>query len=450
MRAGNSLKRLLRHFKVMPMRNVVKLAGVVLAVIVTCIPLFFWPAGEGEASTSGGRSSVVITVPPVVVVPGVLSTSGASTSSTSVTIEPPVEITIAAVGDIIVHDSVRQAAWNRKAGEYDFWPMFAPVSAYLSSADYTVCNLEMRLAGSAAGYSSYPRMNSPSSLADALAAAGIDLAATANNHTMDMGWQGLVSTLDRLDAAGIAHPGSYRSLEEKQTPLIIDIKGVKVAFLNYTDTMNGLPAPKGREEYAVNVLDVDAVAAEAMSARRQGADVVIALLHYGQEYSRTPTARQTEISEGTQEAEGLLGRGVDVILGANAHMVQPIFPVLQYSNSEANDTYVAYSLGNFLSGQRWRYSDSGLIAYVHIQKQGAEARVTGISYLPVYVQKTTEDRTEFRILPVLPGLDPETDTTISAREEARMDQVWEELNDMLYRPDEDILPLDPTDLGLDQ
>jgi poly-gamma-glutamate capsule biosynthesis protein CapA/YwtB (metallophosphatase superfamily) len=375
-----------------------------------------------------------------------LSPAGAGSTTTT---EPPVEITIAAVGDILVHDSVRQSAWNAQARKYDFWPILAPVASYLSSADYTVCNLETRFAGSDAGYSGYPRFNSPASLTDALVAAGVDLAATANNHALDMGWQGIVRTLARLDAAGIAHAGTYRSLSEKKTPLVVSIKGIKVAFLNYTDSLNGLQPPKGREKYAVNVLDVDAVAEEATIARTLGAEVVIAMLHYGQEYRRAPGAEQIEIAEGTEEAEGLLSRGVDVILGAHSHMVQPIVPVLQYSNSKMNDTYVVYSLGNFISGQRWRYTDSGLIAYVHIEKQGLKTRVTGISYLPVYMQKTTEDVVEYRILPVLPGLVPQTDTTISARDETRMAQVWEELNDMLYRPDEGIVPLDPTDLGID-
>ena len=94
-----------------------------------------------------------------------------------------------------------------------------------------------------------------------------------------------------------------------------------------------------------------------------------------------------------------MSRGVDVILGSHPHVVQPISKVLQYANYKGNDTYVAYSLGNFLTGQRWRYSDSGIVAYVHINKRGLKTTVTGISYLPVYVQKSPEEGTTYRILP---------------------------------------------------
>ena len=81
--------------------------------------------------------------------------------------------------------------------------------------------------------------------------------ATANNHSLDMGWDGIVSTLDRLDAAGLAHVGTYRSAEERATPLVVDIQGIKVAFLNYTASLNGLVPPRTDKPFAVARLDVD-------------------------------------------------------------------------------------------------------------------------------------------------------------------------------------------------
>ncbi len=98
------------------------------------------------------------------------------------------------------------------------------------------------------------------------------------------------------------------------------------------------------------------------------------MLHFGKEFLRTPTSQQTRMVEGFAGAEGLLSRGVDVILGTHPHVVQPIVKVVRYSNSDAGDAYVAYSLGNFLTGQRWRYTDSGIIAYLHIEKRGESTR----------------------------------------------------------------------------
>jgi poly-gamma-glutamate capsule biosynthesis protein CapA/YwtB (metallophosphatase superfamily) len=444
-------KRLLHLFHRMPRSTAIKMGGVLVALLVMCLPLFFWPTG-GNQTAESERSQTVITVPEVVLVPSVLArgttTTTISTAGTEVSTEPVVDITIAAVGDIIIHQSVLESAYDEQKRQYDFRKIFQPVVPYLASADYTVCNLESRMAGGSVDSGDPLRLNAPYSLTDALTMSGVDLAATASNHSTDYGWQGIVRTLDRLDQVGIAHVGTNRSLAEKNTPLIVDIQGIKVAFLNYTEFVNGNGSVKGHEAYAVNILNMDRVADEAALARAQGAEVVVAMLHYGMEYRRTPTSGQTEVSQGSATEQGLLSRGVDVILGSHPHVVQPISKVVQYSNYRGKDTYVAYSLGNFLSGQRWRYSDSGIIAYVHIQKQGDKTRVTGISYLPVYVQKSGGEVTTYRILPVLTGLTPQTDTVITPEDAARMNQVWDDLENLLYRPDEGTVPLDPKDLGI--
>ena len=432
------------------MRNVLKAVGAALAVIALCSPLMFWPAGDAQTSATQ-LSEATVTVPPTVVVTTTLppgqttSTTEASLepTTTTTTTEPPITITIAAVGDVLTHMPIVTSVKEPDADSYDFRPVFAPIAPYLSEADYAVANLEARLAGAEFGYSGYPRFNSPVSLAYALKTAGLDLVATANNHSLDLGWEGIVNTLDNLDSIGLAHVGTHRSMEEKKTPFIVDIQGIKVAFLNHTSYLNGLVPPAEHADYAVNRLDVDAVAYEAAIARIWGAEVVIALLHYGDEYEREPSEAQIEISQ------ELLSRGVDVILGSHPHVVQPIAHFFDFSTWRVNDRYVVYSMGNFVSAQRWRYSDSGLIAYVHIEKKGLRTSVTGISYLPVYVQRSTVSYpVRYRVLPVLPGWRPDTDTALTTADEQRMAQVWEELREVLYRPDESIAPINPRDLGL--
>ncbi len=450
--AAKAPKREPRFLSRMPARTIVKLGGVAVAVLVTLLPLFFWPSNDRGAGMEG-QAQTYITVPPLAVVTSILPDQSTTTTAplaqaTETTTEPTAAITIAAVGDVIIHDSVLESAYDRTKRTYDFTGIFAPVAPYLAAADFTVCNLESRMAGGVMGGSDDSlRFNAPYSLADSLAELGIDLVATASNHSADFGWTGVVRTLERLDRVGIAHVGTARSLEESQTPLIVDIQGIKVAFINYTAFVNGDATIKGREEYAVNVLQMDKAAEEAAVARERGAEVVVALLHFGTEYLRTPTAQQTQSVEGTAGVEGLLSRGVDVILGSHPHVVQPIVKVVQYAD-DAREAYAAYSLGNFLSGQRWRYSDSGIVAYVHIEKRDSKTRVTGISYLPVYVQKAGQEVATYRVLPVLPGVTPQTDTELTLEDKARMNQVWDELEKLLYRPDEEIVPLEPGELGL--
>lgn len=442
---------MLRLLKKMPPSTVIKLGGVAVAVVVTLLPLFFWPSND-RGTDADGEPQTYITVPPVAVVTSVLPSESTTTTlapqGTDTTLAPAGGITIAAVGDVIIHDSVLESAYDAASDAYDFTHIFAPVAPYLAAADYTLCSLESRMVGDTIEVTNDSMLfNAPYSLTGSFEEAGVDLIATANNHSADFGWPGIVSTLDQLDQAGIAHVGTARSLEESESPLIVDIQGVKVAFINYTAFVNGDATIEEHEDYAINVLDMDKAAAEAAAAREQGAEVVVALLHFGVEYLRAPTAEQTQIVEGTTGMEGLLSRGVDVILGSNPHVVQPIVRVVQFSK-DIKATYAAYSLGNFLTGQRWRYTDSGIIAYVHIRREGSEVSVTGISYLPVYVQKSVDEVTTYRILPVLPGLAPQTDTVLTLDDRVRMNQVWDELEDLLYRPDEGVVPLDPRDLGL--
>jgi poly-gamma-glutamate capsule biosynthesis protein CapA/YwtB (metallophosphatase superfamily) len=433
-------------------RDALKAVGAALAVIALCTPLIFWPVDEAQPTS---LDLAQVTVPPTVVVP---TTTPETTTTTLPPVEPepepepatttttttePIDITVAFVGDVLPHESILEAARDPGTGSYDFASILAPVAPYLRGADYAVANLETRLAGPDKGYTGYPLMNSPTELAYALKTAGVDLAATANNHSLDQGWEGVVGTLDRLDGAGLAQVGTYRSSVERDTPLVVNIQGIKVGFLNYTDALNGLTPPKEQEEYAVNTLDPDVVAADAANARIYGADIVIAVLHYGDEYEREPSERQLEVSQ------EILSRGVDVIMGAHPHVVQPIAHVVQYSSWKSIGKYAAYSLGNFLSNQRWRYSDSGLVAYVHMEKRGLRTVVTGVSYLPVYVQRSTAGSSlRYRVLPVLPGVAPQTDIPLTVREKERMAEVWEELREVLYRPDENIAPLDPADIGL--
>ena len=141
----------------------------------------------------------------------------------------------------------------------------------------------------------------------------------------------------------------------------------------------------------------------------------------------------------------LLNNGVDAIIGSHPHVVQPIARVSGTVGGRARDLYVAYSLGNFSSNQRDRYSDSGIILYLDVVKDDAGARVTGARYLPVYVQKTdVTGRTSFRVLPVSPDIPRGADLPLSSAERARMDQVWAELQDHLYRPDQNIVPYGKT------
>ncbi|MEW6182334.1 MAG: CapA family protein [Bacillota bacterium] len=344
------------------------------------------------------------------------------------------EITLAAAGDLLMHLPVVYSDYDAEKKSFDFGPVFAPIEPYLNSADYTVANLETRLAGPERGYHGYPLFNTPAGLAWHMKKIGVDLLSTANNHSLDMGWDGIVTTLDNLDAAGLAHVGTYRNEAERAKPFIVDVKGVKLAFLNHTAITNGLPLPAGRD-YAVNLLDREKVITEAQAARKAGADLVVAIIHMGVEYRRFPEESQRELTT------GLCVYGVDVVINSHPHVVQPIEKVSVERGGVKRDCVAAHSLGNFVSAQDWRYSDSGIILYLYIEKDTSGAVIRDVRYLPVWMELSKKNGHErFRVLPVHPALPANTDIPLTPEDNARMAQVWEELKAHLEKPEQGILP----------
>ena len=147
-------------------------------------------------------------------------------------VEIPEDITISftAIGDIMCHNSNYNDAYSN--GVYDFSYVFADITEEIQSADIAVGNLETTFAGAARGYSNYPTFNTPEALATDLKEMGIDLLSTSNNHSLDKGYSGIESTISFLDAAGIAHTGTYTSPESQNTIIVQDVKGIKIAFLS--------------------------------------------------------------------------------------------------------------------------------------------------------------------------------------------------------------------------
>jgi len=333
----------------------------------------------------------------------------------------PVRFTIAAVGDILIHSTLYKAALT--GGTYDFKPLFAQVKPYLESADYTIANLEVPVAGAERGYSGYPCFNSPTSLAYALRWAGVDLVTTANNHCLDKGVSGLAASLNNIDKTGLQHIGTFRSAEEQQAPKVVEINGVKMGFVGFATMTNGIPIPKGKA-FSVNLIgNGDAVIAAAKRAREAGAQIVIAVLHWGNEYQREATDQQQAL------AKKLLAGGVDYIIAHHPHVVQPISRPTVTRNGQPYTGLVAYSLGNFVSGQRDRYKDSGIILYLTFEKApNGNVKLVSTQYLPVYVQRGSGGgRTQYRALPVSPDIARVSDVTIGSEAKSRMNQIEEEM-----------------------
>ena len=214
-------------------------------------------------------------------------TSKVSDNHVNVTSQNPMTFSLSAIGDIMCHNTQYMDAYNSNTDSYDFSYVFEDIQNYIGSADISIGSLETTFAGKDRGYSNYPTFNSPEQLAYDLAEMGLDVLSTAGNHALDKGFSGLCNTLDVLDDANISHCGTYRTQEDRDSVLIKDVKGVKVAILSYTYGTNGIPVPYDKD-FCVNLIDRDLIKQDIENAKSQNADVIISCMHWGIEYQTTP------------------------------------------------------------------------------------------------------------------------------------------------------------------
>ena len=222
-------------------------------------------------------------------------------------------ITLTAAGDCLMHGPLIRSGLQPD-GSYCFDHFFIDVKDLINEGDYSSIDFEAALAGSETGYTGYPMFNSPDAVATTFKEAGFDLVVTANNHSLDRGYKGAIRTLDVLKGAGLDTVGTYRNEEEARSFLIKDIKGVKIGYLAYSYGTNGLPLPSKHPEF-FNILDRDKILTDIETLRPR-VDVLILVLHWGQEYQPKPTQEQILM------AHEFLNAGADIILGNHPHVVQ--------------------------------------------------------------------------------------------------------------------------------
>lgn len=339
----------------------------------------------------------------------------------------PVEerLTITAVGDLLMHLPLVRAAATDTG--YDFRPLFAPVAPELQRGDITIANLETTLAGEAAGYSGYPLFNTPDALLDALMDSGVTMLTTANNHALDRGAAGLRRTLTVIREAGLDVTGTR--LEPDEPPYaIVTAKGFRVAVLAYTYGTNGIPVP---EPHLINLIDKETMARHIEQARAEEPDLLVVAMHWGQEYARQPNGEQREL------AQFLHQLGVDAILGAHPHVVQPVEILWPEPGTSpyGRPTVVIYSMGNFVSNQQFPYTDTGIIVHLTYKKrragdEAAAVTLEEVAYRPVWVHRRLQGGlTRYQAVPT--GGTPLAATALTAGDVQRLEQAHRETEDLL-------------------
>lgn len=321
--------------------------------------------------------------------------------------------TMSVIGDIMCHNTQYKDAYVSSSDTYNFSYVFEDVKNYIANADIAVGNLETTFAGKSKGYTSYPTFNTPEQLAYNLKDFGIDVVSTANNHCMDKGYSGLVSTLNYLNDAGISHTGTNSSQEEQNEILIKDIKGVEIAFLSFTYGTNGIPIPSDKP-YAVNLIDETFILNQLSLVKEQNPDLICVSMHWGTEYQTKQNKEQEQL------ASLLFENGVDIVLGSHPHVLQPMEKrTVTLEDGTTKDCFVIYSLGNFMSGQVYPNTRNSVILNMSFTKSGETGKtyINEVDYVPIYTYKSSSGTQRYKVLDIekaLANYDNGTDISIGS------------------------------------
>ena len=263
------------------------------------------------------------------------------TITPEVIIEEPKSFTFIGVGDNLYHGALYYR--QRMAGNgYNFDTYYDGTREYSENADLAYINMETICNGDEHyELSSYPLFNGPKEVIDAVYNAGFDWWSISSNHSLDTGANGLLEQLNTIHQKypDIITTGSYTSLEDKNTPIVKEINGIKVGFLGYTYGLNGLIVPEDKE-WLVSMIDKDQMKID-MEALSKVSDIQMVAMHWGVEYSTSISEEQKDLTRYLNEL------GAEVIIGTHPHVIEPA----EIYHGENQDTLVYYSLGNYTSAQ---------------------------------------------------------------------------------------------------
>ena len=300
-------------------------------------------------------------------------------------------VTIAAVGDIAISDSQLADARSSDGNGYDFAPCFLGAADLLADADLTIGNLECSFSGAPYGSAA---SSAPAVLADTLAGLGFDLLQTANSASILGGMAGLEATIDAIENAGMQPVGTFKTAQDRRDSggvTIREVNGIRVAFIAFTKGLGNMSLPEDAE-HAVNLLysdydtnyrnlDTEGIITAMEEARKKEPDVIIALLHWGSEYSR-------EISKSQKQVEKLLyENGADAIIGTHSHMVGELkTDTITLEGGTSKDVLTAYDLGNFYAESTKPGTQMSLVLELEFTRNNwtDKTTLTNYSYTPVF------------------------------------------------------------------
>ena len=400
------------------------IAGLIAAgvVLLLCGVLIF-------AMTRGKNSEKPAENTSVKATQSTVATSSTATSETEPA--PPREtvIHIAAAGDFNVTDKTVAAGYRN--GTYDYTEVFKDVLPLLADADLTVMNFEGTLCGQPYGGED---ASAPQQMVEALRNAGVDLLQAANSCSINNGLQGLSKTLSSIRAAGMEPLGAYADAKEFQKSggyTIVNVQGIRIAFVAFTKGMDNRGLPEGSEDcvnllytdYASNYqqVDTEGITKILRAAAAEEPDFTIAMLHWGSEYN-------DQISKTQEKIRSLMfSEGVNAIIGTHPHYVQKM--VLD----PENNTFTAYSLGDFFSDAERSGSNYSVVLNLEITKneETGITSVTDYRYEPIFTQTGESGMQVVRIKDAITAYEEDYIQRISQSDYEAMTYALERIEDRI-------------------
>ncbi len=295
----------------------------------------------------------------------------------------PRRLSICAVGSVFGAKDIRQSGYDKESKTYHFEDIFSEIRPYLSEADLALCTAETAFGGEEIGYSDY---NMPDEMLDALRASGMDMISLASESTLTRGMDGLNNTIQALESRGLMVAGIDPQFTTLGASSIFQINDIQISVLGYTETLNNdsKNRVKASERGIIPMMDMERIKADIADARKNGADLVIVMPHWGTKNSAKISSDQRKWSE------QLTAAGADIVLGAHPNVVQRIErQTVQQGNGAARDTVVAFSLGSFLTNVRDTANSASIVLRMDIEMDPATRKLTiaSCTYTPIWVSR---------------------------------------------------------------
>ncbi len=338
----------------------------------------------------------------------------------------PRSATIRSLGEIAMQQNLLYSAVSENTFSFD--SMFSEISSVIGDANYTVADVEGSLGGTAE-YAGASKMVTPPSLIGTLKNCGVDMLVLANDHALDGGFADLKASIQNCKNEGMGYVGAAASAEERSTPVIKDINGIRVGFLAYTESLNGNEKNEDADavKYGVNLIAKSNAKQDIENARAAGADVLVCYVSWGEMLNYTPTKSEKQI------AQALANWGVDVIIGYNPHVIQPA-TWLESTDAAGNvhRTLCLGAPGNLLSDQHGKY-DNGIIFEFTIQEtEYGHFAITNPTYIPTFVWRSEGEGGKFNYRSLAIGQWLEKDPEgIAYADAARMRQLWADIQKLM-------------------